>query len=239
MASRVGPLNPDELRLATAYQVEPMVRAPGCKRCGQTGYRGRLPIMEVFTTSPELEELINRGASPAELFRVVSAAGMRPMREVALERVRAGATTLHEVERVLGELLDERPAALPARQHILVVDDDAVSRSLARSLLEKNGFRVTEAGDGAMALEQLAGGDGFALVVLDLEMPRLGGREVLERLRAEPETARLPVVVLTGAEAGETEIELMDRGADDYIRKPIDALRFVARIKAALRRAGG
>jgi type II secretory ATPase GspE/PulE/Tfp pilus assembly ATPase PilB-like protein/CheY-like chemotaxis protein len=239
VASRVGPLTPDELRLATAYEVEPMVRAPGCKRCGQSGYRGRLPIMEVFTASPELEELINRGASPAELFRVVTAAGMRSMRDVALERVRAGATTLHEVERVLGELLDEQPAAEPARQHILVVDDDAVSRSLARTLLEKNGFRVTEVGDGDVALERLGDGVGFALVVLDLEMPRLGGREVLERLRAEPATARLPVVVLTGAETGETEIELMDRGADDYIRKPIDALRFVARIKAALRRAGG
>ena len=238
VASRVGPLTPDELRLATAYEVEPMVRAPGCKRCGQTGYRGRVPIMEVFTTSPELEDLINRGASPTELFRVVAAGGMRAMRDVALERVRAGATTLHEVERVLGELLDEQPAAEPARQHILVVDDDAVSRSMARTLLEKNGFRVTEVGDGDVALERLGDGDGFALVVLDLEMPRLGGREVLERLRAEPATARLPVVVLTGAETGETEIELMDRGADDYIRKPIDALRFVARIKAALRRAG-
>lgn len=239
VASRVGPLTPDELRLAAAYRVEPMVRAPGCKRCGQTGYRGRIPIMEVFATSPELEELINRGASPAESFRVVTAGGMRPMREVALERVRAGATTLHEVERVLGELLDERPAAEPQKQHILVVDDDAVSRSLARTLLEKNGYRVTEAGDGAVALERVAEGNGYALMVLDLEMPRLGGREVLQRLRADPETARLPVVVLTGAEAGETEIELMDRGADDYIRKPIDALRFVARIKAALRRAGG
>ncbi len=232
-----GPLTPDELRLAAAYQVEPVVRAAGCKHCGQTGLRGRLPIMEVFATSPELEELINRGASPAEMFRVVTAGGMRAMREVALERVRAGATTLQEVERVLGELLEEGPTPGPAKQHILVVDDDAVSRSLARSLLEKNGFRVTEAGDGAAAMEQLAGGDGFALVVLDLDMPRMGGREVLERLRAAPETVRLPVVVLTGSETGETEIELMDRGADDYIRKPIDALRFVARIKAALRRA--
>ncbi|MBI4420469.1 MAG: response regulator transcription factor, partial [Gemmatimonadetes bacterium] len=114
-----------------------------------------------------------------------------------------------------------------------------VSRSLARTLLEKNGFRVTEAADGAAALERLRDADGFALVVLDLEMPRLDGREVLSRLRGAPDTAKLPVVVLTGAESMEVEIELMDRGADDYIRKPIDAQRFVARIKAALRRAGG
>ncbi len=118
-----------------------------------------------------------------------------------------------------------------------MVDDDAVSRSLARTLLEKTGFRVTEAGDGAAALERLAEGGGYALVILDLDMPRMGGREVLERLRSAAETARLPVVVLTGAESGEVEIELMERGADDYLRKPIDPMRFVARIKAALRRA--
>jgi CheY-like chemotaxis protein len=195
------------------------------------------------------------------------------MREVALELARAGTTSLQEVERVLGELLDQRaaPAAVPtseavpaiapapgpaggpgvrpvagfvpapasAPEHILVVDDDAVSRSLARSLLEKSGFRVTEAGDGAAAMDRVGQSDGFALVILDLDMPRMGGREVLERIRSTTATARLPVVVLTGAESGEVEIELMDRGADDYIRKPIDPMRFVARIKAALRRATG
>ena len=263
-ATRVGPLTPEELRLANTYQVEPAVRAPGCRRCGQSGYRGRLPIMEVFATSQELEDLIAHGGSPAELLRAVTVSGMRPMRDVAVEHVRNGITTLQEVERVLGEVLDQEPlpaAPLPgpvrpsaplarpvpapapgpgpaaAPEHILVVDDDAVSRSLARSLLEKSGFRVTEAGDGAVAMERLAEGDGFALVILDLDMPRMGGREVLERLRSTAETARLPVVVLTGTESGEVEIELMERGADDYIRKPIDAMRFVARIKAALRRA--
>jgi Tfp pilus assembly pilus retraction ATPase PilT/CheY-like chemotaxis protein len=277
VAPREGPLTPEELRLATNYQVEPAVRTAGCKRCGQTGYRGRLPIVEVFTASPELEDLIAHGGSPAEMLRAVTSTGMRPMREVALDLVRAGTTSLQEVERVLGELLEQRaappavhtsgpvpaiataiatavgpavgpvaapragpaPAPAAAPEHILVVDDDAVSRSLARSLLEKNGFRVTEAGDGAAALERVMDLQDFALIILDLDMPRMGGREVLERLRSTAATARLPVVVLTGAESGEVEIELMDRGADDYIRKPIDPMRFVARIKAALRRATG
>ncbi|MBI2403180.1 MAG: Flp pilus assembly complex ATPase component TadA [Gemmatimonadetes bacterium] len=269
-----GPLDAAELRLSAAYGAVPVVRGAGCKRCGQTGHRGRIPIMEVLVASPELEELINRGASLPELLRVGVGGGMRTMREVALERVSAGQTTLQEVERVLGELLEvapevvdqdaanrgmlekqgfvvreadiERllngltppPSTQAAQPHILVVDDDGVSRSLARTLLEKNGFRVTEAADGAAALDRIRDGNGFALVVLDLDMPRLDGREVLSRLRGSSETAKLPVVVLTGSESMEAEIELMDRGADDYIRKPIDAMRFVARIKAALRRAG-
>ncbi len=272
-----GPLTAAELRLSAAYDAVPVVRSAGCKRCGQTGHRGRIPTMEVLVASPELEELINRGASPPEMLRVVIAGGMRTMREVALERVRAGQTTLQEVERVLGELLEAAPAPAVVDQeaatramlekqgfvvrdadierlltgltpppstraeepHILLVDDDGVSRALARTLLEKNGFRVTEAADGVAALDRISDGTGFVLVVLDLDMPRLDGREVLSRLRGAPETAKLPVVVLTGSESMDAEIELMDRGADDYIRKPIDALRFVARVKAALRRAAG
>jgi DNA-binding response OmpR family regulator len=69
-------------------------------------------------------------------------------------------------------------------------------------------------------------------------MPRLGGAEVLERVRHAKATAALPVIVLTGSESGDTEVEIMERGADDYVRKPIDGPRFVARVRAALRRAG-
>jgi DNA-binding response OmpR family regulator len=75
------------------------------------------------------------------------------------------------------------------------------------------------------------------LVVLDLNMPEMDGRSVLRAIRAAPRTAGLPVVVLTGEQQEGVEVEVMNEGADDYIRKPIEPARFVARIKAALRRA--
>jgi DNA-binding response OmpR family regulator len=75
-------------------------------------------------------------------------------------------------------------------------------------------------------------------MVLDLDMPKVGGSEVLGRVRSTLATAALPVVVLTGTNDPDAEIRLMENGADDYIRKPIDSPRFVARIRAALRRAG-
>jgi DNA-binding response OmpR family regulator len=105
--------------------------------------------------------------------------------------------------------------------------------------LAKNGFRTSEAEDGQEAVELLSGPNSFSLVVLDLDMPRMGGRDVLKKIRRTVATAGLPVVVLTGTHDKESEIELMDMGADDYIRKPIDPPRFVTRLKAALRRAGG
>lgn len=154
--------------------------------------------------------------------------------------MRDGTTTVQEVERALSEKADQSVAAPEDDQtHILVVDDDTVIRKLARALLEKNGFRVSEAVDGAAALEHLEAGHAYDLVVLDLNMPELDGLEVLRRVRGNVSTAGLPIIVLTGSDGGAMEVKLMDEGADGYIRKPIDPHEFVARIEAALQQAEG
>jgi type II secretory ATPase GspE/PulE/Tfp pilus assembly ATPase PilB-like protein/CheY-like chemotaxis protein len=235
------PTDAQEVRLAERYGGWSVVESGGCEACAGTGFRGRVPVLEIATVTPELAAQIEHGAGAVELSRSARRAGLRRMREVALERVRAGLTTLAEVDRVLGEAMGEpgAPAAAEetARPGILLADDDAVSRSLARQLLERQGFAVAEAADGAAALAWLAQGTGFDLLVLDLSMPRVDGREVLRQVRATPRTAGLPVVVLTGEQQEAIEVELMEEGADDYIRKPFDPARFVVRIKAALRRA--
>jgi len=231
-------LLPEEERLAAAYGVTQTVRTSGCEQCGNTGYKGRMAVLETVTVTPEFADLVSSGASAGELRRAAMAGGMRPLREAALDKVRDGTTTLQEVERALGEKADALPTPSD-RTHVLLVDDDAVVRRLAQKLLEKNGCFVTEAGDGMAALEQINNGKNIDLVVLDLSMPRMGGREVLQHIRRSVATAGLPVVVLTGSEDVESEIAMMEEGADDYIRKPIDPPRFVARVKAAIRRAGG
>jgi len=239
----VGTLTPEEARLASRYGTPPAVRTVGCGKCARTGYRGRLPVLEVVVSTPAFETLIGGGAPGAELQKAAVTGGLRPLREVALEHVRSGATTLQEVDRVLGDTGGggAEPAAPPVetQPHILLVDDDAVNRTVARVVLEKSGFRVSEVGDGVAALERLDGPPEFSLMILDLDMPRLGGLEVLARTRKAVATAGLPVIVLTGSTSEDTEIEAMDHGADDYVRKPLDPARFVARVKAALRRAGG
>jgi type II secretory ATPase GspE/PulE/Tfp pilus assembly ATPase PilB-like protein/CheY-like chemotaxis protein len=226
-----------EQALADRYGVRPMKRAVGCQACGQSGYRGRLPIIEVMVAGPWLEPKVRAGSPAADLQKAAVAGGMRSLREVALERVKSGETTLEEVERVLGG--GEAVPVPTAAPHILLVDDDAVTRAIARGVLEKAGYRVSESADGIEALERLQEGHDFVLMVLDVEMPRLGGAEVLDRIRRSVATAGLPVIVLTGSTAEFTEVDMMERGADDYVRKPLDPLRFVARIRAALRRAGG
>jgi DNA-binding response OmpR family regulator len=127
--------------------------------------------------------------------------------------------------------------ATPAeRPRVLIADDDAITRAVARSVLLGNGYRVSEAVDGQDAIDQLERLPDVSLVVLDLAMPRMSGMDVLRRLRASIATATLPVIVLTGATDSQSEVDLMDAGADDYVRKPLAPERFVSRVRAALRR---
>jgi DNA-binding response OmpR family regulator len=98
---------------------------------------------------------------------------------------------------------------------------------------------VVEATDGDQARQLLSQQPNFNLVVLDLDMPRLGGREVLKRMRETPAMAGVVVIVLTGTSDPAAEMELLEEGADDYMRKPMDPNRFLSRVKAALRRAQG
>jgi CheY-like chemotaxis protein len=130
-----------------------------------------------------------------------------------------------------------QPAPAVPRPRILVVDDDIVIRGLAVTLLSKEGFEVTEVGDGASALAAASTGPAFDLMILDLGLPRLDGREVLRRVRSEPSMRKLTVIILTQSADETLEAALMDEGADDYVRKPIDPARFLARVKAVLRRA--
>jgi Tfp pilus assembly pilus retraction ATPase PilT/ActR/RegA family two-component response regulator len=234
-----GDLTEAEALLSRRDRVRPVVRAVGCQRCSQSGYRGRIVVAAVLVNTPDLQDVIARGGTTAELQQAAVAGGMRSMRDPALDLVAAGTTTLEEVERVLGEGAEEKPAPTIDQPHVLLADDDVVVRTLARGLMEKNGLRVTEVGDGRAAVEQLVQDPDYSLLVLDLNMPAMGGLDVLRHVRKTGSIAALPVVVLTGSEEQASEADVMDAGADDYIRKPIDPPRFVARVKSVLRRAGG
>jgi CheY-like chemotaxis protein len=138
-----------------------------------------------------------------------------------------------------GELQHEVPPLTEEAKggpHILVVDDDPSMRTLVRTVLEGANFRVSEASDGPEALEMLSGKDWFALVTLDLQMNEMHGLEVLQRIRSRVSTAALPVIVATGSDDPEVEMQLFEAGADDFVVKPVDAPRFLLRVQAVLRR---
>jgi CheY-like chemotaxis protein len=228
--------DPATVRLERAFGVRQARRAVGCKECGETGYRGRIPLDEVLVNSPDFQERMTRGAPSLELQHAAEKGGMRSIREVALGHVVVGDTTLDEVERVLGEG-EGPPERADEHQRILVVDDDPVTRELAVGVLKASGFVVEQASDGQAALDMLARDARYSLVTLDLNMPHVGGLDVLRQMRGAAGTSGVPIIVLTSAEGAEAEVDLMNEGADDYLRKPLDAARFVARVRAVLRRS--
>ncbi len=118
---------------------------------------------------------------------------------------------------------------------ILVVDDEPKVARLARDYLEKNGFRVLTAADGRSALE-IARREHPALIVLDLMLPGLDGREVCRILRRESD---VPIIMLTALSEESDQIVGLELGADDYIVKPFSPRALVARVRAMLRRAQG
>lgn len=118
---------------------------------------------------------------------------------------------------------------------ILIVEDEPKIAKLARDYLEKNGFRVLVAADGLSGLA-MARHEKPDLVLLDLLLPGMDGRDVCRALRAESD---VPIIMLT-ALSGETEqIVGLELGADDYIVKPFSPSVMVARVRSALRRGRG
>ncbi len=123
----------------------------------------------------------------------------------------------------------------PATKKILIVEDEHDILQLVKLYLEKEGFRTVLAKTGMEGLRQVKQ-EKPDLIVLDLMLPEIGGIEVCTRLRSAPETARLPIIMLTAkAEESDTIIGL-ELGADDYVIKPFSPKTLVARIKALFRR---
>lgn len=126
-------------------------------------------------------------------------------------------------------------APLPARRpRVLLVDDDETIREHLAGVLQRSGLEVLTAADGAQALV-LIERSAPDLVILDVMMPVLDGREALRRIREQREA--LPVILLTQVGESFERASALDEGADDYLNKPFDAHELLARIRAVLRRS--
>lgn len=118
---------------------------------------------------------------------------------------------------------------------ILVIEDEPKIAKLARDYLEKNGYRVLTAADGSTGLA-MARQEKPDLVLLDVMMPGMDGRDVCRTLRAESD---VPIIMLTALAEESDQIVGLELGADDYITKPFSPGVMVARVRSALRRTQG
>src|SRR5579864_4867989 len=126
------------------------------------------------------------------------------------------------------------PGSRRAAQRVLVVDDEPANIRLLTRLMTEQGFEVRSASDGEQALAAIAD-ERPDLVLLDVNMPKIDGFEVCRRLKRDPATRLLPIVLVTGLTASEDHIRGIDAGADDFVTKPFNVQELEARVRSLLR----
>ncbi len=227
----------------------------GCVGCSNSGYFGRQGIYEMFVPDKVIQKKIVARAQPAELLRAARQTGMKTMSEDGFHKAAAGLTTLEEVIRICpspeehemqseGQGLENPKSLNPyptgqgqplnLKNRILLVDDDEATLRLIRKVLTTEFYEVDQASNGNDGLTRVFENPPD-LVLVDYKMPGMNGIEFIEKLKAHSRASQIPVVMITATKAEETEVEALTMGANDWICKPIQKERLIARIKRLLK----
>jgi type IV pilus assembly protein PilB len=212
---------------ATADRIAAMARSQGMRSLFDSGLQH---VLSGHTTVDELLRVTDAPSSGAGRGRAAvappaAAPGAPP----------AGRPVPHEHADLGFELIEEESEPAGSKGTILLVEDEDQLRRVMKDLLEREGYRVVEAGDGVAALEQV---DRHApdVLLLDLNLPGMDGYGVLSQLRSRPSTATLPVIVLTAKGDEDNEVRVLKLGADDFLTKPFRARALSARLESVLGR---
>lgn len=234
-------MNPELERLvssgATADLLAKAARQSGMRSLCESGLRhvatGETSVDELLrVTEPPREETVAAEKPAASPPSRVSRAEPTPRHSGSVPAIDGGAAF---------ELLDD--AELPPPRFevtrngavILLVDDEDQLRKAMRDLLERQGYTVVEAIDGAAALAEIDRTNPD-LVILDLNLPGVDGYTVLSQVRSRETTRNLPVIVLTAKGDEDNEVRVLQLGADDFLTKPFRSRALAARLETALGR---
>lgn len=114
---------------------------------------------------------------------------------------------------------------------LLIVDDSKTMRSILSSYARNHGCETVEAEDGVDALEKLAADKNFDAILIDWDMPRMNGLELLKIVRGDPAHNGVKTMMITAQSSFDRVSEALDQGADDYLMKPLDESMFVDKLR--------
>ncbi|RJR26237.1 MAG: response regulator [Desulfobacteraceae bacterium] len=258
----IDPLAPKLLEKLPVRMVKDMKqelwKGTGCEFCQYTGYSGRMGIFQVMSMTPYLRDLVVPNVAAHTLAKAATRDGFTTISQDGIDKVFKGITTVDEVLRVAPpeeepaqssfvasteEADNETEAAVESRPSvgsvkpvkILVADDSELVLRLISNVLESEGYLVMTARDGEEALK-VATQEKPDLIVTDVMMPIMDGISLTKKLKANLTTRYIPVIILTAREEVESEVAGIEAGADDYLTKPVNPKRLVARIRRLLNR---
>lgn len=260
------PLSPQIIKRLPAYTFDKKEdiaswKGAGCESCNYSGYSGRLGLFEVLTITPALRETITTGVTAEGIKRIAVENGFQPMSMDGIRKAFQGITTIGEVFRVappeVFEICDE-PIVPPALQEegvhvdwpieetllpfstvrpfkILLVDDNEIILKVLSNILESEGYLINTARNGLDALK-LTFQEKPDLIITDFIMPGMDGVTLIKKLKTQLATRYIPIIMLTAKDEEDAEVEVIDAGADDYLTKPVNAKRLLARINKLLKK---
>lgn len=117
---------------------------------------------------------------------------------------------------------------------VLIVDDEAVNLELVEALIATEGYQILQATDGQMAVKMVQEGRPD-IVIMDIVMPRMNGIEACRKIKTNPLSYAIPVIIVTALNSQEDRIKAIQAGADDFVSKPFDRFELTARLKSLLR----
>ncbi len=217
----------------TANQIAAAARAAGMGTLFECGLRH---VLDGHTSIDELLRVTDvpidlPGRSRTTIAPVGSSAAAAP----AAVAVTSAAEVLEGLELLEDSGPHRVPDPVAPRATILLVEDEETLRRVMKDLLEQEGYLICEARDGAEALEQVDRHNPD-IVLLDLNLPNIDGYTVLTQLRSRPETADLPILVLSARGDEDNEVRVLRLGATDFLTKPFRPRALAARLEATLAR---
>ena len=238
----------------------------GCESCQYSGYAGRMGIFEVLMISPAIREMLSKDTTGLMIRKVAEKDEFTTISKDGISKALKGLTTIEEVFRVAppeyeeavetpvtnksetissdGEMdidsaeLEFTPPSAVGNirpEKILIVDDNIIILKILKNILESQNFVTISAMTGLQALK-LAYTERPDLIITDYMMPEMDGKALIQKLKTQLATRFIPIVMLTSRDEVDSEVEIIDAGADDYLVKPVVPKRLMARVNRLLNR---